>query len=286
MQNAFRICVVVCGVCGVLAIATASGFQAEQQEASQKNGDGVNAPTLAQRETAALAALHEAQARVIEKENQNTNNILVTIFASLSASGGVGALLLKLQANKYQQDLALRDRASDDKEREKAATETLIENLRREVDRLGKRVAHYEEELRAIREEYNRTRERLGNLELHGNESPAIVWEADSERIVTAINSEFEKQLLAPLKKKKSDAVGKTFYQIFGKEAGEAVERLDDAAIISPQKQQFTLNVKFSDLLPLFMVAKTIRMFNGRIIGVYGSAMSMSNFMAAENHAS
>lgn len=240
---------------------------------------GQTQPSPQQLETAREVALQNARTEIVKKEAENTNNIILTLIAALSASGGIGTLIVKIQDSKYKQQLALKDRDSADKAREAAATESLVESLRKEVDRLSNRVEHYEMELGELRSEYNRTRDRLGNLELHGAESPNPVWEADDEKRITAVNAAFESQFLAPIRMKKGDVVGKTFREIFGAPLADQLDTLDAAALKSPQKQQFTLNVQFHQDLPAFAVGKTIRLFNGRAIGVYGSAMAMTNYL-------
>jgi hypothetical protein len=238
--------------------------------------------------------------------------VVGAIVVSLGSAGGIGTFFLKLQSQRHtsriaeieaqadverkklqlQHDLELVE-ASAVADREAAARKEafdrqagFITSLQTEVVRLNarldieeKRRADYEAKIDRIEAEAALYRDRLTSLELRGDEVPIIAWERDIEGRLLTANNEFERQLLAPINKARGWAMGKTADETWGKETAATLATITEAAIKSPGKEAVGLDVVFDPALGPFLVVKKQRLWQGRAVGMFAAAVSMSRLV-------
>lgn len=201
----------------------------------------------------------------------------------VSGIGGAGVVsviatfILQYQSARHKEKLEERAEDRKDRDDEREHDNIIIEQMEQQIKRLDARLAYYEDRVSHMQKELDEYRERFAAMELRGTETPNPAWELDAEGKYVAINEAFARILLSPMKKSRGDILGKTNAEFWPKEVADKLSKLDDAATRLENKQAYCESVIFHESLGPFAVGKAVRIWNGRVIGMYGNAMSMRN---------
>jgi hypothetical protein len=195
--------------------------------------------------------------------------------ARLTAEALAAKTRAEADAAKIAAEMALRQAAANDNDR-------VIKSMQSEIDRLNKRVESYENRIDSFEREIAEYRERMTFFEKAGTDIPVPAWELDNSGKVIKVNNAFDSMLLTPMKDEKGrsqtrgDILGKTAQEFWGDEPAKMLQVIDAAAAKSIDHTASACGFKFRPDIGPFIIVKSIRIWEGRAIGVFGMAIPMT----------
>lgn len=197
-------------------------------------------------------------------------SIIIAILGTLTVSGGVGGLLLKMQENRHKS-------RKDDREAKQAEDNAIIVALQQEVQRLQTRLDR-EEKLTA------QMREEIFFLQIHADDSPFPGWVVNTEGTIVHVTAAFERMILQPLRMTRGQVVGKKHAEIWPPSLAAMIASLDQAASVAENHTAWAEGFEFVPSLGPYIVAKTVQRYHDRPVGLAGICFPMKNKVIATAH--